>query len=443
MPKRTVAIVGRPNVGKSTFFNKIAGLRLSIVDDTPGVTRDRICYDVDWNGKTFQLVDTGGIEPITDNELLVRMRDQAQTAIDHADVIIMICEVSTGVTAADADIAAMLKRSHKPIILAVNKIDKAGEPPAEFYEFYSLGFDSDPIPLSSLHGTGTGDILDRVCELLPDDTTGAESEGAIRVAVIGKPNAGKSSIVNRIAGEERCIVSNIPGTTRDAVDTYIENSYGRYTFIDTAGIRRNSRIDDKLERFSVLRANLAVERADVCLIMIDAAEGVTAQDERIAGLAHNAGKASIIVCNKWDTIDKDNKTTNEYVNKIRTALAYMPYAPIAFVSAKTGQRVDKLYEMINTVHANSSRRVTTGLLNDLLSDLTSRVQPPTDKGKRLKIYYMTQTGTNPPTFVVFCNSKELFHFSYQRYIENSLRKAFDFDGTPIRLIIKQRGEEQE
>ncbi len=442
MTKRIVAVVGRPNVGKSTFFNKLTGQRLSIVDDTPGVTRDRICYDVDWNGKTFQLVDTGGIEPVTDNEILLQMRHQAQLAIDSADVIIMLTEVGTGVTAADADIAAMLKKSRKPVILAVNKIDKAGDLPAEYYEFYSLGFADDPIPLSSLHGTGTGDILDRVCELLPDDTAGADDAENIKVAVIGKPNAGKSSIVNRIAGEERCIVSDIAGTTRDAVDTYVTNQYGKYTFIDTAGIRRNAKIDDKLEKYSVMRAELAVERADVCLIMIDAAEGVTAQDERIAGLAHNAGKACIIVCNKWDTIDKDNSTTKEFENKIRTALAYMTYAPIIFVSAKTGQRVEKIYELINTVYANSCRRVTTGLLNDLLTDLTARVQPPTDKGRRLKIYYMTQTGTNPPTFVIFCNSKELFHFSYQRYIENALRDAFDFSGTPIRLVLKQKGEDQ-
>lgn len=440
MAKQTVAVVGRPNVGKSTFFNKVAGIRLSIVDDTPGVTRDRICYDTEWNGKTFRLVDTGGIEPVTDSEMLLHMRQQAELAIAGADVVIMITEVGTGVTAADADIAAMLKKAKKKVILAVNKIDKPGEIPAEFYEFYSLGFDEDPIPLSSLHGTGTGDILDRVCELLPDVSDADDTEG-IKVAVIGKPNAGKSSIVNRITGENRVIVSDVPGTTRDAVDSYITNSFGGYTFIDTAGIRRNSKIEDRLERFSVMRAELAVDRSDVCLIMIDAGEGVTAQDERIAGLAHNGGKASIIVCNKWDSIEKDNDSVKDFTNRIRTSLAYMDYAPIMFVSAKTGQRIDKLFPVINACYENASRRITTGLLNDLLAELTARVQPPTDKGRRLKIYYMTQTGTNPPTFVIFCNSKELFHFSYQRYIENCLRKAFDFSGTPIRLIIKQKGED--
>ncbi len=440
MAKQTVAVVGRPNVGKSTFFNKVAGVRLSIVDDTPGVTRDRICYDTEWNGKSFRLVDTGGIEPVTDSEMLLHMRRQAELAIANADVVIMITDVGTGVTAADAEIAAMLKKAGKKVIPAVNKIDKPGEIPAEFYEFYSLGFDEDPIPLSSLHGTGTGDILDRVCALLPDIDENEDTEG-IKVAVIGKPNAGKSSIVNRITGENRVIVSDVPGTTRDAVDSYITNRYGNYTFIDTAGIRRNSKIDDRLERFSVMRAELAVDRSDVCLIMIDAGEGVTAQDERIAGLAHNGGKASIIVCNKWDTIEKDNDSVKEFTAKIRSSLAYMEYAPIMFVSAKTGQRIDKLFPLINSCYENASRRITTGLLNDLLAELTARVQPPTDKGRRLKIYYMTQTGTNPPTFVVFCNSKELFHFSYQRYIENCLRKAFDFGGTPIRLIIKQKGED--
>ncbi len=440
MAKQTVAVVGRPNVGKSTFFNKVAGVRLSIVDDTPGVTRDRICYDTEWNGKSFRLVDTGGIEPVTDSEMLLHMRRQAELAIANADVVIMITDVGTGVTAADAEIASMLKKAGKKVIPAVNKVDKPGEIPAEFYEFYSLGFDEDPIPLSSLHGTGTGDILDRVCALLPDVDENEDTEG-IKVAVIGKPNAGKSSIVNRITGENRVIVSDVPGTTRDAVDSYITNRYGNYTFIDTAGIRRNSKIDDRLERFSVMRAELAVDRSDVCLIMIDAGEGVTAQDERIAGLAHNGGKASIIVCNKWDTIEKDNDSAKKFTAKIRSSLAYMEYAPIMFVSAKTGQRIDKLFPLINSCYENASRRITTGLLNDLLAELTARVQPPTDKGCRLKIYYMTQTGTNPPTFVVFCNSKELFHFSYQRYIENCLRKAFDFGGTPIRLIIKQKGED--
>lgn len=442
MSKGTIAIVGRPNVGKSTFFNKITGSRLSIVDDTPGVTRDRIYYETEWNGRDLLVIDTGGIEPVTDNLLLKQMRMQAQIAINVADVIVFMCELHTGVTAADRDIAAMLKKSKKPIILAVNKVDTVGELPPDFYEFYELGF-GDPIPVSSLHGTGSGEILDMAVSLLPEDD-GKKDEGeSIKVAVIGKPNAGKSSIVNKIAGEERVIVSDVAGTTRDAIDTYVENEYGKYVFIDTAGIRRNARIEDNIEKYSVIRANMAVERADVCLVMVDANEGVTAQDEHIAGLAHNAGKASVIVINKWDLIEKDNDTVNEFTKKVHTALAYMTYAPILYVSAKTGQRVDRLYEMINSVYAQASKRITTGLLNDLLADVTTRVQPPTDKGRRLKIYYMTQTGINPPTFVLFCNNAELFHFSYQRYIENALRKAFGFEGTPIRLVIKQKGDTNE
>ena len=440
MSKGVVAVVGRPNVGKSTFFNKITGKRISIVDDTPGVTRDRIYHEITWNGVTMTLIDTGGIEPKTDSNLLRMMRDQAQVAISHADVIIFMCELMTGVTANDRDIATMLKKSGKPVVLCVNKVDTVGALPPEFYEFYELGFEDDPIPVSSLHGTGSGDILDKVVEYLPDDKDGSPSDEGIKVAVIGKPNAGKSSIVNRIAGEERVIVSDMPGTTRDAIDTYIENSYGKYTFIDTAGIRRNAKIEDDIERYSVLRAKMAVEKADVCLIMVDANEGVTAQDERIAGIAHESGKAVIIVINKWDSIEKDNDSVNAFRRKVYEALSYMTYAPLMFVSAKTGQRVEKLFPLINEVYANSGRRITTGVLNDLLNDATNRVQPPSDRGRRLKIYYMTQTGVNPPNFVVFVNSAELFHFSYRRYLENCLRDTFDFTGTPIKMTVKQKGE---
>ena len=439
MAKCTVAVVGRPNVGKSTFFNKIAGQRISIVEDTPGVTRDRIYCDVEWNGKQMLFIDTGGIEPTTENNLLRQMRDQAMLAIASADVIIFMTELSVGVTAADREIASMLKKSRKPIIVAVNKVDTIGEVPAGFYEFYELGFE-EVIPVSSVHGTGTGDILDKVLEFLPDDIEDEDDKESIRVAVIGKPNAGKSSIINRFTGEERVIVSDMAGTTRDAIDTPVENKYGKYIFVDTAGIRRSAKVEDRIEKFSVIRANAAVEKADVCLVLVDANEGVTAQDERIAGLAHNAGKASIIVINKWDSLEKDNSTVNDFKKEVYTALGYMRYAPTAFVSALTGQRVEKLYPMINEIYANANRRITTGLLNDFLADVTARVQPPSDKGRRLKVYYMTQTGVCPPTFVLFCNDAELFHFSYQRYIENCLRDAFDFSGTPIRLVIKQKGE---
>ncbi len=440
--KATVAIVGRPNVGKSTFFNRVAGGRISIVDDTPGVTRDRIYAETEWNGIPFVLTDTGGLEPKADTEMLRHMRAQAELAIAAADVIIFMTDVHAGVTADDRDIAALLLKSRKPLVLAVNKIDRVGALPAEYYEFYELGI-GEPVALSSVHGSGTGDVLDRVAELLPKDAEAPEEDDAIRVAVIGKPNAGKSSLVNRIAGEDRVIVSDIPGTTRDATDTRIENKYGKYVFIDTAGIRRNAKIEDNIEKYSVLRARAAVERADVCLIMCDAAEGVTAQDERIAGISHNAGKASIIVMNKWDSLDKDNSTVNSFKKDIYDALSYMTYAPTAFISAKTGQRVDKLYEMINGVNENASRRISTGMLNDVLNDAMNRVQPPTDKGRRLKIYYMTQTGIKPPTFVIFCNSAELFHFSYQRYIENCLRDVFGFEGTPIKLIIRQKDDGKE
>ena len=440
MGKTTVAIVGRPNVGKSTLFNKLAGERVSIVEDTPGVTRDRIYYDTVWNGKTLTVIDTGGIEPKTDNVILEKMRDQAEIAIRTADVIVFMCDVHAGVTADDREIALMLQKSGKPVVLAVNKIDTVGALPLEYYEFYELGFDDDPIPLSSVHGTGTGDLLDRVLELAPPDDTPDVEDDSIKVAVIGKPNAGKSSIVNKILGEDRMIVSDIAGTTRDAIDSPLENEFGKYTLIDTAGLRRQSKVLDRIEKFSVLRAKAAVERADVCLIMIDAEEGITEQDEKIAGLAHEAGKASIIVVNKWDLIEKENSTVKQFTDKIRTALSYMPYAPIIFVSAKTGQRVVKLFEHINYVNEQASLRISTGMLNDVLTDATSRVQPPTDKGKRLKIYYITQTSVKPPEFVIFVNDAELFHFSYQRYIENCLRETFGFNGTPIKIIVRQRGD---
>jgi len=443
MRKLICAIVGRPNVGKSTFFNKLAGSRVSIVEDTPGVTRDRIYFDIDWNGRPITLIDTGGIEPKTDDIILKHMRMQAQIAIETADVIIFMTDVTTGLTADDRDISLMLQKSGKPLVLAVNKVDKVGALPMEFYEFYELGIDGEPIAVSSVHGTGSGDILDRVLEIAPpeEEFEDEEDDSRIKVAVIGKPNSGKSSLVNAILGENRMIVSNIAGTTRDAIDSNVDNEYGKYVFIDTAGIRRQSRVEDSVERFSVLRAKNAVERADVCLIMIDAAEGISEQDAKIAGLAHDAGKASIVVMNKWDAVEKDNSSTKAFTDKAFDALSFMTYAPILFISAKTGQRVQKLFEQINYVYGQSVLRVSTGMLNDVLDDITTRVQPPSDKGKRLKIYYMTQTQTQPPTFVIFCNEPELFHFSYQRYIENKLREVFGFKGTPLKLIIKGRGEE--
>ncbi len=443
MKKPVVAIVGRPNVGKSTLFNKITGKRISIVEDTPGVTRDRIYFETEWSGQPLILVDTGGIEPKNDDMMLKYMRLQAQTAIDTADVIIFLTDIHAGLTADDRDIANMLLRSKKPIILAVNKVDRIGNLPPDFYEFYELGFKDDPIPVSSLHGTGTGDILDLAVDYIRKNCTDDgeyEDNNTVKVAVIGKPNAGKSSIINRILGEDRLIVSNIPGTTRDAIDTELENEYGKYTFIDTAGMRRQSKIEDRIEKFSVLRAKMAVERADVCLIMIDASEGVTEQDEKIAGLAHEAGKASIFVINKWDLIEKDNKTVQKFTNDVYTAFSYMSYAPLIFVSALTGQRINKLFELINKVNENAQLRITTGTLNDILNDATARVQPPSDKGKHLKIYYMTQAAIKPTEFVIFCNNAELFHFSYQRYLENQLRSIYDFSGVPIKLTIRQRGE---
>ncbi len=441
MSKPVIAIVGRPNVGKSTLFNKLIGERRAIVEDIPGVTRDRIYGETEWRGRTFSVIDTGGIEPKTEDLIMAKMRMQAEIAIESADVIIFMCDVRTGLTANDHDIALMLKKSGKPVIPCINKCDSIGDLPLEFYEFYELGFASEPIAVSSIHGTGTGDLLDAVIDCIPEEAFDEEEDDSIKIAVIGKPNAGKSSIINRIVGSERLIVSDIPGTTRDAIDTHMENEYGKFTFIDTAGIRRQSKINDKIEKYSVLRAHMAVERADVCLIMIDANEGVTEQDEKIAGIAHESGKPSIIVINKWDTVEKDNSTVNEYTMKVREALGYMQYAPIIFVSAKTGQRVQTLFEQIKYVYGQSVMRITTGMLNDVLADATMRVQPPTDKGRRLKIYYMTQTSVAPPTFVLFCNNAELFHFSYQRYIENCLRDTFGFKGTPIKLVIKMKGED--
>ena len=443
MSKPVIAIVGRPNVGKSTLFNKLIGERRSIVEDTPGVTRDRIYGETEWRGRRMVLIDTGGIEPKTDDIILKQMRVQAQIAIDTADVIVFMCDVRTGLTADDRDIAIMLKKSGKPIVPCINKCDRVGAFPMEFYEFYELGFDVEPIGVSSIHGSGSGDLLDACIDALGDWSEEEEEDDSIHVAVIGKPNAGKSSIINKLIGQNRLIVSNIAGTTRDAVDTQVENEYGKFTFIDTAGIRRQSKINDKIEHFSVLRAHMAVERAHVCLLMIDASTGITEQDEKIAGIAHEAGKAVIIVVNKWDLIEKDNSTTNEFNNKIRTALAYMPYAPILYVSAQTGQRVINLFERINYVHNQANMRVATGMLNDVLGDAMIRVQPPSDKGRRLKIYYMTQISVAPPTFVIFCNNVELFHFSYQRFIENCLRETFGFAGTPIKLIIRQKGDDGE
>ncbi len=443
MAKPIVAIVGRPNVGKSTLFNKLIGERRSIVEDTPGVTRDRIYGETEWCARKLVVIDTGGIEPKTDDIILKQMRFQAEVAIESADVIVFMCDVRTGLTADDRDIAVMLQKSGKPIIPCINKCDSVGALPFEFYEFYELGFDCEPIAVSSVHGSGTGDLLDAVLERLPAQIGEDEEDDSIKVAVIGKPNAGKSSIINKIIGQNRLIVSDIAGTTRDAVDTQLEIDGEKYTFIDTAGIRRASKINDKIEKYSVLRAHMAVERADVCLIMIDAATGITEQDEKIAGIAHEAGKASIIVVNKWDSIEKDNSTVNTFNERIRTALSYMPYAPIIYVSALTGQRINTVFDQIKYVYNQAKTRISTGMLNDVLAEATMKVQPPSDKGKRLKIYYMTQISVAPPTFVIFCNNAELFHFSYQRYIENCLRQTFGFKGTPIKLIIRMKGDEKQ
>ena len=434
-----VAIVGRPNVGKSMLFNKLTGHMLSIVEDTPGVTRDRIYAQCDWNNRSFNLVDTGGIEPHTDSEMLKFMRAQALLAIESADVVVFICDIQTGLTAADKEVCTMLQKAKKDIILVVNKVDKPGDLPADFYEFYNLGL-GDPVAVSALHGHGTGELLDMCIEKLPDWEHEDEEEGRVRVCVLGKPNVGKSSLINTILGEERVIVSDMAGTTRDAIDTDFENEFGKYCFVDTAGMRKKARIDDQIEKFSVLKTVMAVERSAVCLILIDATQGVTEQDTKVAGIAHNAGRACVIVVNKWDLVEKDYKTMDNFKKQVLSDLAYMTYAPVAFISAKTGQRVNKLFEIINLVHANWTMRITTGALNTVLSDAVTRVQPPSDKGKRLKIYYMTQTGISPPHFVVFCNDITLFHFSYQRYIENQIRGVYNLEGTPIKMTIRRRGE---
>lgn len=439
MAQPIVAVVGRPNVGKSTLFNKLIGQRLSIVKDTPGVTRDRIFAPCEWCGRKFMLADTGGIEPRSDDVILSQMRRQAQLAIDQADVILLVTDLRSGVTANDADVAVMLQKSGKPVVLCVNKCDSPGEVPAEFYEFYNLGL-GDPVAVSSIHGHGTGDLLDAVTALLPPEEPEDEDREIIRVAVIGKPNAGKSSLVNRIAGEERAIVSDIAGTTRDAIDTPVHNAHGDFIFIDTAGLRRRSRVDDAIEKYSVLRAEMAVERADVCVILIDGTEGFTEQDSKVAGIAHEQGKACIIAVNKWDAVEKDDKTMDRMRKKLMEDFSFMGYAPFIFLSAKTGQRVDRLFDLIKYVYQQNSMRISTGMLNDVLAQATARVQPPTDKGRRLRIYYMTQPSTRPPTFVCFVNRADLFHFSYQRYLENQIRETFGLEGTPVRFVIRERGD---
>ncbi|MEQ2443581.1 ribosome biogenesis GTPase Der [Pseudoflavonifractor intestinihominis] len=440
--KPLVAIVGRPNVGKSMLFNRLVGQRLSIVEDTPGVTRDRIYAECEWRNRKFDIVDTGGIEPNTDSEILSFMREQAEIAIRNADVTVFVCDIKSGLTASDQEVANMLLRSGKPVVLAVNKMDQVGMTNPDIYEFYNLGL-GDPIAVSAVHGHGTGDLLDACFQYFPPEDQVEEQDDVIKVAVIGKPNVGKSSLINRILGEERVIVSNMAGTTRDAIDSYYENDKGKYILIDTAGMRKKSKVDDRIEKFSVLRATMAIERCDVCLIMIDAQEGVTEQDTKVAGLAHEAGKACIIVVNKWDAIEKDDKTMDKMRQDVRRDLAYMTYAPILFISAKTGQRVERLFELINYVNDQAAMRITTGMLNTVLADATARVQPPTDKGRRLKIYYMTQVGIKPPHFVVFCNDAQLFHFSYQRYIENQIRNTFGLEGTPVVLTVRQKGDKED
>ena len=442
MAKPIVAIVGRPNVGKSMLFNKLIGKRVSIVEDTPGVTRDRIYGETDWNGRKFTLIDTGGIEPRTDSEILSFMREQAEIAVSHADVIVFLTDIKTGLTASDQEVASMLLRSGKPIVLAVNKMDSVGAVDPDYYEFYNLGF-GDPIAVSAVHGHGTGDLLDECVKYFPPEGEEEEDDDRIQVAIIGKPNVGKSSLTNKILGQQRTIVSDVAGTTRDAIDSYFENETGKYVFIDTAGMRKKAKVDEAIERYSVLRAQMAIERSDVCLILIDATEGVTEQDTKVAGLAHEAGKACIIVVNKWDLVEKDGKTMDRMREDVRRDLSYMAYAPILFISAATGQRVDRLFELIQYVNNQASTRITTGMLNSVLADAQTRVQPPTDKGRRLKIYYMTQVGIKPPHFVIFCNDARLFHFSYQRYIENCIRNTFGLEGTPIKITIRQKGDKEE
>ena len=442
MAKPLVAIVGRPNVGKSMLFNKLTGKRLSIVEDTPGVTRDRLYAEAEWRGRTFDLVDTGGIEPGTDNQILSFMREQAEIAIASATVIVFVCDIRTGMTAADQEVAGMLQRSKKPVVLAVNKMDSTGHTNPDIYEFYNLGL-GDPLPISAVHGHGTGDLLDACFDFFPPEDGEEDGDDVVKVAIIGKPNVGKSSLVNRILGQERVIVSDVAGTTRDAVDSYFENDRGKYLIIDTAGMRKKSKVDDRVEKFSVLRATMAIERSDVCVIMIDAQEGVTEQDTKVAGLAHEAGKACIIAVNKWDAIEKDGKTMQRMEEDVRRDLSYMTYAPVLFISALTGQRVDRLFGLIDNVVNQAAMRIPTGVLNQVLGDAQARVQPPTDKGKRLKIYYMTQIGVKPPHFVIFCNDARLFHFSYQRYIENQIRATFGLTGTPVRITIRQKDDKED
>ncbi len=442
MAKPLVAIVGRPNVGKSMLFNKLTGKRLSIVEDTPGVTRDRLYAQAEWRGRTFDLVDTGGIEPGTDDQILSFMREQAEIAIAAATVIVFVCDIRTGMTAADQEVAGMLQRSRKPVVLAVNKMDSTGHTNPDIYEFYNLGL-GDPYPVSAVHGHGTGDLLDACFEFFPPEDQEEDEDDVVKVAIIGKPNVGKSSLVNRILGQERVIVSNVAGTTRDAVDSYLENERGKYLIIDTAGMRKKSKVDDRVEKFSVLRATMAIERSDVCVIMIDAQEGVTEQDTKVAGLAHEAGKACVIVVNKWDAIEKDGKTMQRMEEDVRRDLSYMTYAPVLFISALTGQRVDRLFDLIDNVVNQAAMRIPTGVLNQVLADAQARVQPPTDKGRRLKIYYMTQIRVKPPHFVIFCNDARLFHFSYQRYLENQIRGTFGLTGTPVRITIRQKGDKEE
>ena len=438
--KPLVAIVGRPNVGKSMLFNKLVGQRLSIVEDTPGVTRDRLYAEAEWLNRKFDLVDTGGIEPSADSEILAFMREQAEIAIQNATVIVFLCDIKTGLTASDQEVANLLLRSGKPVVLAVNKMDQVGQTNPDIYEFYNLGL-GDPIPVSAVHGHGTGELLDECMKYFPPEEAEAPEDDVIKVAVIGKPNVGKSSLINRILGEQRVIVSDVAGTTRDAVDSYFENQKGKYRLIDTAGMRKKSKVDDRIEKFSVLRSTMAIERCDVCLILIDAQEGVTEQDTKVAGLAHEAGKACIIVVNKWDAVEKDDKTMDRMRQDVRRDLSYMTYAPVVFISALTGQRVDRLFGQINAVANAAAMRITTGMLNSILEDATARVQPPSDKGRRLKIY-MTQASVKPPHFVIFCNDARLFHFSYQRYLENQIRAVFGLEGTPIRITIRQKGDKE-
>lgn len=440
MPKPIVAIVGRPNVGKSTFFNYLIGQRISIIEDTPGVTRDRIYGESEWRGRSFTIIDTGGLEPHSDDYIKKQMLQQAQIAIDTADVILLMVDAKSGMTAADQDVATMLRKTKKPVLVVVNKVDSIGELPPEVFEFYNLGM-GEIFPISSIHGLGMGELLDAIYENFPEEKESEEDEDVIKVAIIGKPNVGKSSIINRILGENRVIVSNIPGTTRDAIDTYYEIDGKRYMFIDTAGIRRQSRINENIEKYSIIRSWAAVDRADVCIIMIDAQEGVTEQDTKIAGYAHDKGKASIIAINKWDAVEKETGTLENYRKQVYQDLEFMDYAPVVFVSAKTGQRINRLLELIDFVYDQAVLRVQTGVLNDVLNDAVAMVQPPSDKGKRLKIYYMTQTGVKPPTFILFVNNKELLHFSYERYLKNTLRNNFGFEGTPINFIVREKGEE--